>query len=317
MAVTASGPLAGRVVRDPLLLDFAAEVGGPDDGPVTVVGGRSQWEVGGPVAPDAREVVAPSGLVEFEPAEMTARARAGTTVAALNAELAEGGQMVALPEPAPGATVGGVLAVGRSDVRRLGRGPLRETLLQARYVSADGLIVTAGGPTVKNVTGFDLCRLLVGSLGTIGLLAEVTLRTRPVPEAATWLSGEADPFALRAALYRPTSLLWDGTRTWVLLEGREADVAAQAAIAHSHGLVEVASGPTLPPHRRSMRPGDLRQLGGASAAFVAEVGVGLVHQAEAPPPSPPGPAVADLNRRVRQSFDPTGRLNPGRDPLRP
>jgi FAD/FMN-containing dehydrogenase len=316
MDLTTTAPLTDRVVRDPQLLDFAAEVGGPEAGPVTVVGGRAQWDVGGPLAPGTRELVAPSGLVEFEPAEMTARVRAGTTVAALNAELAEGGQLVALPEPSPTSTVGGTLAVGRSDVRRLGRGPLRETLLQARYVSAEGLIVTAGGPTVKNVTGFDLCRLLVGSLGTIGLLVEVTLRTRPVPEAASWLCGETDPFALRAALYRPTSLLWDGQRTWLLLEGRTADVEAQSAIAAARGMVPVDGGPALPPRRRSLRPSELPGLARSHRTFVAEVGVGIVHCADPAAPAEAPAAVVELNRRLRDTFDPTGRLNPGRDPLR-
>ena len=70
---------------------------------------------------------------------------------------------------------------------------------QVRYVSAEGTVVKAGGPTVKNVSGFDLCRLLVGSLGTLGLIAEVVLRTRPLPAAERWLAGEADPFALLRA----------------------------------------------------------------------------------------------------------------------
>ena len=87
----------------------------------------------------------------------------------------------------------------------------------------------AGGPTVKNVSGFDLRRLLVGSLGTLGLIGEVVLRTRPLPAASRWVSGPTDPFALAALLYRPTSILWDGTHTWVLLEGDPDDVDAQAA----------------------------------------------------------------------------------------
>src|SRR5207237_3236629 len=97
--------------------------------------------------------------------------------------LGEHGQCVALP-PHEGATVGGVLAVGRSGLRRLRFGPVRDTLLEARYVSAEGRLVKAGGPTVKNVSGFDLCRLLVGSLGTLGLLGAVVLRCRPRPAAS-------------------------------------------------------------------------------------------------------------------------------------
>src|SRR5206468_8580471 len=136
---------------------------------------------GGPPSPEVREVRAPAGVASFEPAEMTVRCGAGTTVAELDAALAEHGQCVALPDW-DGGTVGGVLAVGRSGVRRLGYGPVRDALLEARFVSAEGRLVKAGGPTVKNVSGFDLCRLLVGSLGTLGLIGEVVLRTRPLPE---------------------------------------------------------------------------------------------------------------------------------------
>ena len=153
---------------------------------------------------------APAGVVAFEPAEMTVRVRAGTTVADLDAALAEHGQTVALPAW-PGATVGGVLAVGRSGVRRLGYGPVRDTVLEVRAVSASGAIVKAGGPTVKNVSGYDLARLVVGSLGTLAFIGEVVLRTRPIAATTRWLSASVDPFDALARLHRPTALQWDGT----------------------------------------------------------------------------------------------------------
>lgn len=322
-ALSGAGPL-GRVVRDPVLLAFAEEVGGPDAGPVAVEGGRTQWEVGVPDGAPAdpgevRLVRAPSGVVAFEPAEMTVLVRAGTTIEELDAELRPFGQQVALEGFAPGATVGGVLSVGRSGITRLGHGPVRDTLLQARSVSAEGLLVTAGGPTVKNVTGFDLCRLLVGGLGTVGLLGDVLLRTRPRPQQSGWWSGEADPFALQDELYRPTSLLWDGTRVWLRLDGYRADVADQAAVAERHGLRAGEGPPALPAGRCSVDPGALRRLDAtarATGGFVAEVGVGIVHGSwSGPRPAPPDPHGRALHRRIRRAFDPTGRLNPGRDPL--
>ena len=205
---------------------FATEVGGADTGPVTCVGGRSQWDVGGPCLPSVREVRAPSGVTEYEPAEMIVRCRAGTPVAELDAVLAAAGQMVTLDPACPEvATVGGVLAVGHSGLRRLRFGPVRDVLLEAHFVTADGSLIKAGGPVVKNVTGFDLCRMLVGSLGTIGFLAEVVLRCQPRPQVSAWYRAEgADPFEIRSRLFRPSSILTDGASTWVLLEGRAPDI---------------------------------------------------------------------------------------------
>ena len=283
------------------LTAFAAEVG--DAGPVAPVGGRTQWDVGGAPAPGVREVRAPAGIVAYEPAEMTVRVRAGTTVAELDAALDEHGQMVTLDPRSPTqATVGGVLAVGHSGLRRLRWGPVRDTVLEARYVSAEGRVVKSGGPVVKNVSGFDLCRLLVGSLGTLGVLAEVVLRVQPRPRTAQWLTAEGvDPFELRRRLHRPSSILWDGLRTWLLLEGHPADVAAETPA----GFVACDGPPLLPSYRTSLRPSALPALTGD---FVAEVGVGTVHV-----DAPPAPRAVDpLHRRVKELFDPTGRLNPGR-----
>ena len=273
------------------LTDFAEAVG--IDGPVVPVGGGTHWT---PVG-DGRRLRAPSGVRAYEPAEMTVRVGAGTTVAELDAVLAAHGQMVPLdPVDPTRATVGGVLAEGMSGVRRLRWGPVRDTVLEARYVSAEGRLVKSGGPVVKNVSGFDLCRLMVGSRGTLGVLAEVVLRAWPRPAVSQWFTGEP------LDVVRPSSVLWDGATTWVLLEGHPADVAAQR-----RGLRECEGPPPLPPYRRSVRPSALRGLTGS---FVAEVGVGTVHVPE--PPDATTPNRPDLHRRIKAVFDPTGRLNPGR-----
>lgn len=285
-----------------LTLDqFAASVG--TSGPVTIAGLATR---GGPVV-GIRAVAAPAGIVEVHPEEMTVRCRAGTPVEELQAALAVHRQRVDLPA---GGTVGGALAVGRSDHRRLRYGPLRDAVLQVRYVDAAGRSVKAGGPTVKNVSGFDLCRLLVGSRGTLGFLGEVILRTRPLPAHAAWFRSERDPWELLVALARPSSLLWDGAASWVLLEGHRHDVRQEAT---ALGLSEAEGPPDLPTaHRWSVPPAELRTaLGDAGGRFVAEVGVGVVHHTEPPPPRPVDPVLARLHEQLKAQFDPGGRLNPG------
>ncbi len=283
---------------------FAAQVG--PNGPVTITGLGTR---GGPVV-GVRTVRAPSGIEWIQPAEMTIRCGAGTPVADVDAALAEHGQCVVI---ADFGTIGGALAVGHSDVRRLSWGPVRDTVLQLRYVSAAGEVVKAGGPTVKNVSGFDLCRLMVGSRGTLGFLADVILRTRPRPTHEQWYSSRRDPWALLGELYRPTSVLWDGTTSWVLLDGHPDDLRGQAA---GSELVAVDTPPDLPPHRWSVAPSTLTELRDEPAGtFVAEIGVGIVHRSRPAPPAEPDPETVELHRRIRDEFDPAGRLNPGLDVL--
>lgn len=295
---------------DPVLASFAEEVG--DGGPVAVEGGRTRWDLGGPLEPDVRLVRAPTGIVRYTPEEMTVQVRAGTSVEELDAALAERGQRCALPMR--GGTVGGSIAVGENDLCALGRGRLRDSALQVRYVSAEGRIVTGGGPTVKNVTGFDLPRIMVGSLGTLGLVAEVILRTNPLPTTSRWVvSDDVAPRSVLDSLLAPTAVLWNGTSTWVLVEGHAPDVDADIATLSGLGSFSDAEGPpSLPSHRWSLPPADLLELD--ESRFVAALGLGLAFCTEPQPPHPMEPGLAELTARVKQNFDPTGRLNPGRMP---
>jgi glycolate oxidase FAD binding subunit len=294
------------------LARFADEVGPVD--PVVCAGGRTAWDVGGAPDPGARHVTAPAGVVRVEPAEMVVRVRAGTPVADLDAALGEVGQEVALPDR-PGSTVGGALAVGRSGLFQLGLGPVRDAVLELTWVSAEGEVVRNGGPVVKNVSGFDLCRLLVGSLGTLGVLAEAVLRTRPVPPAGAWLAGPVEPAAVLAGLHAPASVLWDGATTWARVEGLAADVAGQQRRGRALGLAEVEGPPPLPPNRWSVGRDRLVAEAPRYGAFVAMVGVGVVFSQQPGPPPVLARGAAEVGRRVKAHFDPTGRLNPGRDPL--
>ncbi len=320
-----SAPVTATLASaDPVLSAFAEEVG--ESGPVAIEGGRTRWDLGGRPADSTRLLAAPTGIVEYKPDEMTVTVRAGTTVAELHAALATRGQRSALVDR--GGTVGGALMVGENDIRALGRGLIRTSVLQVRYVSAEGRIISSGGPTVKNVSGFDLPRLLVGSLGTLGLLVEVIIRTNPIPATARWLAAVGvDPLAVHDAVLAPSAILWDGTTTWVELEGHEADVDAEhRRLATLGSFAEVESGSNglpcaLPPERWSLSPAEVVKLGSersaaATGSFVAAVGLGLVLADNRQPARAVAPEVDVVAKRLKENFDPSGRLNPGRDPGR-
>ena len=293
---------------------FADEIG--DSDPVAVEGRRTRWLVGGAMRKDTRLVTAPQGLVDYRPEEMTVRVNAGTMVSDLHCELSTRRQRTALPKR--GGTVGGAIAIGENDVNVLRHGRVRDAVLQLRYVSAEGQLVSGGGPTVKNVSGFDLPRLMVGALGTLGLFAEAVLRTQPLGEMDCWYVGQVhDPFLLLDCLYRPSAVLWDGEHTWVHLEGHRVDVEAQAATLTGSGPFEQVEGPPpLPSQRWSLRPSELRHIDRSKTGrFIASVGVGLVYATlPAPRPVIASASSAKVAARAKALFDPKGRLNPGRVP---
>ncbi|MGZ8753397.1 MAG: FAD-binding protein, partial [Acidimicrobiia bacterium] len=261
-----------------------AEAVGAATGPVVGVGSRTQFEVGDPVAAGCEPIHAPTGIVTFEPADLTVTVGAGTTCAELDAVLADAGQEVALDPRDPNATIGGVLALGTSGPRRLRHGPVRDAVLEVRFATADGRVVKGGGPTVKNVSGYDLPRLLVGSFGTLGILGQVTLRARARPTVTQWASRPGPPDERVAALAQPSAVLWDGHTTTVLFEGHPGDVDADLRAGE---LDRVTGPPQFPegPHRGriSVRPRAVVDLAPKLAAigcrWLAEVGVGTVHVA--------------------------------------
>jgi glycolate oxidase FAD binding subunit len=327
------------------LTALASEIHGAPS--VVAVGSRTHWEVGDPPSDEAVEVRAPGGVVAYDPADLTVTVAAGTPVRELASVLADASQECALDPRTDDATVGGVLATGLSGHRRLRYGPVRDRVLEVRFLTADGREVKGGGPTVKNVSGFDLPRLLVGSFGTVGVLVQVILRCQPRPDASEWSVTERDPFAVRRATYRPSCLAWDGERTHLLVEGVAADVANERRAA---GAEAVGVPPRFPegPHRGriSVRPAALRALAPALDAarvrWLAEVGVGTVHVAadreeelgaardaahqhggwllrEAGAPGLDGFGGRLSNRalmaRIADAFDPDGKLSRGRLPL--
>ncbi len=296
---------------NPALVEFASEVG--RSGPVVVQGGATHWSVGGDVDPSARVIGAPVGIVEIRADEMTVEVGAGTLVSDLHTALRPTGQRTALPE-VEGSTVGGAIAVGRSGIERLGRGQTRDAVLQIHYVSADGDLVTAGGPTVKNVSGFDVVRLFVGSLGTLGCMADVILRTQPIPDMEVWSHlDNTPPEQVFDRCATASSILWNGESVWILTAGYVPDVEADLDALRQLGPLTPDQPPELPPNRWSRRPAEsLTTTKTDFGSFVVEVGVGLVHTDRPVAPVSVSAEVAALRRRMKAAFDPTGRLNPGR-----
>ncbi|MEM8707049.1 MAG: FAD-binding protein, partial [Actinomycetota bacterium] len=288
---------------DPALHEFAELVGADD--PIAVQGSGTRWHLGGVLHESARVVEAPTGIVDYQPSEMVVTVRAGTPVAELHETLRAAGQTSALPER--GGTVGGAVAVGENRLDRLGRGSVRDAVLQVRYVSAEGELVTGGGPVVKNVSGFNLPKLMVGSLGTLGLIAEVVLRTNPLPPTQRWVRAEkVDPRDLRDTLLRPGAVLWDGTSSWALVEGHEVDVEAEIAkLSSLTDLTEVDGPPERPAYRWRLSPQGAAHVDTMTdGAFVASIGVGTVWVDEAPPAHEPDPVAAQIAERAKRLFDP-------------
>jgi glycolate oxidase FAD binding subunit len=212
------------------------------------------------------------GIVSYDPAELTVTVRAGTTLADLDSELEKHGQEC--PIDGPGHTVGGRVATGLSGLRRLGSGPVRDWLLGVRVVTADGTIVRFGGPTVKNVTGYDLTRLACGSWGTLALFTQVTLRLRPRPASRAWYVTDSPERELLQSI-RAASIVRTRERTHVLLEGHPDDCLRQAGRC---GLTESPPPRTPPGFRLAVPPARMHDtLAHIDGEFAAEIGVGIIH----------------------------------------
>jgi glycolate oxidase FAD binding subunit len=155
-------------------------------------GGTKDW-YGEPPAAGMMETTldtrAHAGIVEYDPSELVVTARCGTPLAALEATLAASGQMLACEAPHFGAqaTVGGCIAAGLSGPRRATAGSVRDFVLGAKLINGRGQHLSFGGQVIKNVAGYDVSRLLAGSLGILGVITEVSLKVVPLPVAEATL----------------------------------------------------------------------------------------------------------------------------------
>lgn len=159
--------------------------------PVRIRGGGTKDWYGQGFEGEVLDTRGHKGIVDYEPTELVITARCGTPLAEVEAALAERGQMLAFEPPhftqfGDGATIGGAIAAGLSGPRRASSGAARDFVLGARLLDGKGAVLNFGGKVMKNVAGYDVSRLLAGSLGTLGLILEVSVKVLPrAPREAT------------------------------------------------------------------------------------------------------------------------------------
>ena len=204
-------------------------------------GGGSKSFYGMPVDHESVLDMSPyAGVIDYQPSELVLTARAGTPLTQVEALLAEQGQMLAFEPPhfGGGATLGGCVATALAGPRRIAAGGVRDFVLGVRMLDAQGRVLRFGGTVMKNVAGYDVTRLITGSLGTLGVILEVSLKVMPKPAAETTLRfsvGEEEALRQMNAWGRQSlpisATAWDTDadgrgRLTVRLSGAGAAVAA-------------------------------------------------------------------------------------------
>ncbi|CAM3264943.1 FAD-binding protein [Paracoccus nototheniae] len=222
-------------------------------GPLSVTGGTTRLRPGEGQG-TRLDMTGLTGVTLYEPEALTLVVRAGTPLGTVRDTLAAEGQMLGFePWGAPGSTIGGVAASNVSGPRRVQAGAARDALIGVRFVDGQGQIIRNGGRVMKNVTGYDLVKLMAGSHGTLGAITELSFRTTPLPPVTLTLAlpdldaADAVP-ALSDALGGPfdvSGAAWlPGQGALIRLEGLSASVTARAADLSArlapHGRVQQA-----------------------------------------------------------------------------
>ena len=267
------------------------------DGPLEIVGGGTKRSLGRPMQTAATlSLDRLSGITLHEPAELVIGARAGTPLAEVEATLAAHGQRLPFDPPRLGAlwggdlgraAIGAVVAANLSGPRRVHAGAARDSLIGVRLVNGRGEIVKNGGRVMKNVTGYDLVKLMSGAFGTLGVLTEVTFKVLPRPETEVTLvfaglpdtdaiaclaAGLGSPWEVTGAAHLPGR---DGGQSETLLriEGFEAQMVYRARTLadhlSAHGTPDVLRGEASKTRWEAL--GELEPLGDISGLAVWKI----------------------------------------------
>lgn len=205
--------------------------------PLRIVGGNTKSFYGREALGTPLYVGQHNGIVNYYPSELIVTARSGTLLSELSQELAGNGQILAFEPPAFGelATLGGTIACGFSGPRRPFSGSARDYVLGCKIINGNGEILSFGGEVIKNVAGYDVSRLMVGALGTLGLLLEISLKVMPMPEAEITccielprVDAQKKMAALMSRSLPLSGLSFDGRLLFVRFSGNEKAIAAAA-----------------------------------------------------------------------------------------
>jgi glycolate oxidase FAD binding subunit len=343
-----------------LIADWAERIRDAADkrSPLCIRGGGSKDFYGGASSGEPFQTGDYHGIIDYAPTELVLTARAGTSLEAIEAALAEQRQMLPFEPPHFGnATLGGCIAAGLSGPRRAAAGSVRDFVLGVRILDGRGDDLAFGGRVIKNVAGYDVSRLMTGAMGTLGVILDVSLKVLPVPAAERTLQlqmNQADAIrTLNAWAAKPLPISASshtGDTLLVRLSGAQAAISAAAPriggeaiddgseywrnlreqqIDFFHGdeplwrlsVKSTAAALPLPGRQLLEWNGALRWIktetdaalvrdvarkaGGHATLFRAHDRSGAVFQTLPP-------ALMQLHRRLKQSFDPAGILNPGR-----
>jgi FAD/FMN-containing dehydrogenase len=279
------------------------------------------------------DLAAMNRVLAHQPEDMTVTVEAGLSLAELQEHVGRAGQWLPVDPPRPTeCSVGALIASNASGSRRYGHGTIREHLIGLAVVLADGRLVRSGGKVVKNVAGYDLQKLFVGSWGSLGVIVEATFKLLPVPESERAVQARCGSLAEAGRLL---SQVRESTLAPVLLDLHNLDGTGQAlglvlgfagsveavedqveraramGIAETTGLESQARFWSLgePARMMSVLPSRIVEvLAGLRAdQFLAHAGNGMIHfRGGVEPPKPVLPWA--LLRRVKAAFDPDGRL---------